>query len=144
MKNGTWVVVADGKKALFLHNHGDDDIIDLRVLDAHTQTNPATHDQGTDQPGRTNDAAGPGKSAMEATDWHQLAEDRFAHLVADDLNRAALANRFAHAIIVAPPKALAEIRKHLHKETVKRVAGEVNKDLTGHPVWEIEKILKSV
>ena len=83
MKNGTWVVVADGRKVLYLHNHGDNDFIDLRVLDHREQVNPPTRDQGTDQPGRAYDGTGPGRSAMEAADWHQIAEDRFARQVAD-------------------------------------------------------------
>ena len=84
MKNGTWVVVADGRKVLYLHNHGDNDFIDLRVLDHREQVNPPTRDQGTDQPGRAYDGTGPGRSAMEAADWHQIAEDRFARQVAAD------------------------------------------------------------
>jgi protein required for attachment to host cells len=78
---------------------------------------------------------------MGQTDWHQIAEDKFAAEVARDINAAALANEFEELIIVAPPKALAELRTHLHKEAQGRVVAEIDKDLTNHPVEEIQKIL---
>ena len=86
---------------------------------------------------------GAGRSAYEETDWHQLEEDRFAAETAELLRKRALSNDFESLIIVAPPKTLGELRKHYHKEVEKRLAGEVAKDLTGHPVVEIEKILQS-
>jgi protein required for attachment to host cells len=33
------------------------------------------------------------------------------------------------------------LRKHYHKEVSGRLIGELDKDLTGHPVDQIEKIL---
>jgi protein required for attachment to host cells len=142
MKHGTWVVVADGRKVLFLRNQGDNDYIDLRIFDHRAQENPPIREQGTDAPGRMYDAAGPGKSAMEATDWHQIAEDRFAREVASDIDKAAMAGKFRHLVLVAPPRALAEIRAHLRKETLRdHIVAEVNKDLTNHPLDKLEKIL---
>jgi protein required for attachment to host cells len=141
MKHGTWVVVADGKKVLFLFNQGDEALLDLRVRGERIQDNPSTGEQGTDRPGRAFASSGAGRSAMGQTDWHQIAEDKFAAEVARDINAAALANEFEELIIVAPPKALAELRTQLHKEAQGRLVAEINKDLTNHPVEEIQKIL---
>lgn len=142
MKHGTWVVVADGTKVLFLRNQGDSDYIDLRIFDHRAQENPPDREQGTDAPGRRYDGAGPGRSAMKETGWHQIAEDRFAREVADDIDKAALAGKFRRLVLVAPPKALAEIRSHLRKETLRdRVIAELDKDLTNHPLDKLEKIL---
>jgi protein required for attachment to host cells len=141
MKHGTWVVVADGRKVLFLHNQGDEEILDLRVLDWRAQDNPPTREQGTERPGRAHDSTSPGRSAVQQTDWHQITEDRFANEVADGINKAALAKRFRDLVLVAPPKALAEIRPRLRPEARERLVAEINKDLTNHPVYEIEKIL---
>jgi protein required for attachment to host cells len=44
-------------------------------------------------------------------------------------------------IVVAPPAALGEMRKHYHKEVQSRLVGEIAKDLANHPVPEIEKII---
>lgn len=141
MKHGTWVVIADGRKMLLLENRGDDDIMDLHMLDWRKQDNPSTRDQGANRPGRMQDTGARQKSAVQQTDWHQQAEDRFAHEVAGDINEAALANRFRHMVLVAPPKALAEIRPHLHKQARARIDAEIAKELTQHPLHEIEKLL---
>lgn len=70
-----------------------------------------------------------------------LEEARFAADAADMLKRRALAQEFEKLIIVAPPTALGEMRKHLHKEVQDRLVGEIAKDLTNHPVPEIEKVI---
>lgn len=138
------VVVADGKKMLFFRNEGDAEFPKLEVERKRVQDNPPDREQGTDEAGRTFDASGgAGRSAYEETDFHQLEEDRFAHETAEILKKRALRNEFESLIIVAPPRTLGELRKHYHKEVQKRLSAEVAKDLTGHPVAEIEKILQA-
>jgi protein required for attachment to host cells len=72
-----------------------------------------------------------------------LEEDRFAADAADMLKQRALRGDFESLIIVAPPRTLGELRKHYHKEVQKRLTGEIAKDLTGHPVEEIERIIQA-
>ena len=140
--HNSFVVVADGKKMLFFRNEGDSEYPKLEVERKREQENPADRDQKPDGPGRTSDASGgAGRSAYQETDFHQLEEDRFAAETAEMLKNRALRNEFESLIIVAPPKTLGELRKHYHKEVEKRLAGEIAKDLTGHPVPEIEKII---
>ena len=78
---------------------------------------------------------------MAEVDFHQQEEDRFAADTADLLKRRALKNDFESLIIIAPPKTLGELRKHYHKEVSRRLTGELDKDLTGHPIDQIEKAL---
>lgn len=139
--NGTFVVVADGAKMLFFRNEGDAEFPKLEVERKLVQDNPPDREQGTDTPGRAVGGAGPGRSAFSETDFHQLEEDRFAAETAERLRKRALNNDFESLVIVAPPKTLGELRKHYHKEVEKRLLGEIAKDLTGHPVDEIEKII---
>jgi len=139
--NEALVVVGDGEKALFLRNKGDTQEIKLEVENIFGHDNPATHEQGTDKPGRVAASAGTARSAMEETDWHQLGEERFAADIADTLYRLAHANKFESLVVVAPPKVLGNLRKAFHKEVVDRITGELPKDLTSHPVPEIEKLL---
>ncbi|HYI05930.1 MAG TPA: host attachment family protein [Reyranella sp.] len=142
--HNSFIVVADGKKMLFFRNEGDAEFPKLEVERKREQENPADREQKTDRPGRTFDASGgAGRSAYQETDFHQLEEDRFAAETADLLRKRAIRNDFESLIIVAPPRTLGELRKHYHKEVEKRLAGEIAKDLTGHPVAEIEKILKA-
>ena len=63
--------------------------------------------------------------------------------MASDLNRAAQANEFKEIVIVAPPKTLAELRRDLSVEAQRKVVAEIPKDLTHHPIPEIEKLLPS-
>jgi protein required for attachment to host cells len=142
--HNTFVVVADGKKMLFFRNEGDAEFLKLEVDRKREQELPADRDLKTSESGRTFDASGgAGRSAYEETDFHQLEEDRFAAETAEMLKNRALRNEYESLIIVAPPKTLGELRKHYHKEVEKRIAGEIAKDLTGHPVPEIEKIISA-
>ena len=43
--------------------------------------------------------------------------------------------------IIAPPKTLGELRKKLHKEAAKRVVCEIAKEMTGHPIPDIEALI---
>ncbi|MDJ1157439.1 host attachment family protein [Chelatococcus sp. SYSU_G07232] len=138
------VFVGDGEKALFLRNKGDWLYPNLVVENVLEQDNPASREQGSDQPGRMNRGRpSSNKSAIEATDWHQIAKDRFAREVADALYKAAHRQGYQHLVVVAPPTTLGELRKAFHKEVSERVVAEVDKTLTSHPVYEIERILSA-
>jgi protein required for attachment to host cells len=137
----SFVLVADGKKMLFFRNEGDGEFPNLIVIEKDVQQNPATRDQKSDEAGSAFSSSGPGRNAYSETDFHQLEEDRFAAEAAEMLKQRALRDEFESLIVIAPPRTLGELRKHYHKEVEKRLAGEIAKDLTGHTVPEIEKII---
>jgi hypothetical protein len=139
--NSAWVFVGDGRHALFFVNHGDAELLDLRVIEARTDHNPPTHLQGSDAPGRSFASKGGVRSALDNTDWHNIEEERFAHAMADKINKAAETNAFSEIIIVAPPRTLGEIRKDLSVKAKSKITGEIHKDLTRHPLADIEKAL---
>ena len=141
--HNSFVVVADGEKMLFLRNAGDAEFLKLEVERKRHQENPANSEWKTDEAGRAFATSGAARHAYSDTDFHQLEEDRFAAETAEMLKERALRNDFDSLIVVAPPRTLGELRKHYHKEVEKRITGEIAKDLTGHPVSEIEKILLS-
>ena len=137
------VLVADGRKMLFLRNEGDDTYPSLVVEHAEEQANPKDSDQKSDAPGLSFSSVGSGRSTMDEVDFHQLGEDRFAVDAADLLKRRALANDFESLIVIAPPRTLGELRKHYHSEVSARIAGELDKDLTNHPIRDIESAIKA-
>ncbi|CAJ0884778.1 hypothetical protein AMST5_03554 [freshwater sediment metagenome] len=140
--NGAWVLVGDGRRALFFENHGDAEILDLRVIETRVDINPPTRDQGSDAPGRAFASAGShARSSMGNVDWHELEEERFARAMADRINAAAESGAMKEIVIVAPPRTLGEIRKDLSVKAQGKVAGELDKDFTKHPLPEIEKAL---
>lgn len=141
--SATLVVVADGNKALFLRNRGTAQIPDLVVEDTMEQDNPPDREQTSDRPGRR--AGGPSnpgvRGAIEQTDRHDLEESRFSAKVADRLYRDPPTGAFEHLILVAPPTALGQLRRHLHDSVSERVLGEIPKTLTHHGVADIQKVL---
>jgi protein required for attachment to host cells len=139
--NGTWVLIGDGQRALFLINEGDEELLNLRRLSVEEQENPPAREQGTDAPGRAFSSVGARRSAVENTDWHQLEETRFAIAIAEEINKAAQAGAFNHIVIIAPPKILGDLRREFSKATEAKILAEFNKDLTHHQIDEIEKFL---
>jgi protein required for attachment to host cells len=140
--NEALILVGDGEKALFLRNKGSREDLRLKVENILWHDNPATHEQGTDEPGRAFASVGTARSAMDETDWHQLGEERFVTEVARRLNTLAQAKRFDALVVVAPPKVLGQLRKEFHKEVTDRITGELPKELTTHYLPAIEKVLR--
>lgn len=139
----TWVLIADGEKALFLKNMTDAKDPFLNVVKKEEQENPPAREQAENRPGRMNDGTGPHRSAVDDTDWHELAKERFAADLAEMLYKLAHKGAYERLVIVADPATLGALRDELHQEVTARVVGEIPKTLTNHPVDEIEKIVKS-
>jgi protein required for attachment to host cells len=135
------VFVGDGRKALFLRNEGDEEFPNLKTESVFLDHNPPTREQGTDKPGRSYVSIGPGRSAVEPTDWHDLEQHRFARSVANALERLVRERQVKALLIAAPPRTLADLRQALHKDVKARIIAEVGKDFTKQPVYEIEKHL---
>lgn len=135
------VLVGDGQKALFLRNKGTPQRVSLAVEQVFEHDNPPTREQGTDRPGRASASVGAARSAMEEADWHHIAKERFAAVLSEALYRHAHANRFEKLVVIAPPKILGDLRKVLHAEVAARIAAEIPKELTSHPVAEIERLI---
>ena len=140
--NKALVVIADGKRFMLLRNTGDLRNPVLAYEGGGEQENPATHEQGSDSPGRSFASSGTARSAMEQTDFHQQEEDRFAADIAGLLGKLAEADDFSELIIVAPPRTLAALRKGFDRKVNERVVAEVAKDLTKHTVEEVAAILE--
>ena len=158
------VLVADGRKMLLFRNDGDAQHLNLQVEDKDILASLRDRDHKSDRAGQASSTqSGPGAppiaqggsmhaqgqgaqfapslGTFEETDYHQQEADRFAADVADLLNGRALADGFDALIVAAPPRTLGELRKHFRQEVSSRLTAEIDKDLTKHPVPEIEEIL---
>ena len=138
---GDWVVACDGAKALILENAGDAVTPNLKTKEVHAQPDSKTSEQGTDAPGRSINSNGSRRSAMEQTDWHDQAEQRFLADLAKRLDAAVTAGETKSLIIVAPPRALGVMRRHYSAGVRNAVRAEIDKDYVRMPVHEIEKHL---
>ena len=136
------IFVGDGRKALFLRNEGDEKFVNLKTERVFVDDNPPTHEQGTDRPGRGFARARTNRrSGVEMTDWHELEEHRFTQRVAAAMEMLVRDRKAPALIVAAPPRTLAELRHSFHPDVKRRIIAEIDKDLTKHPVGEIEKHL---
>ena len=136
----SFVFVGDGRRALFLRNIGDEKFPNLKTERLFVDDNPPTHEQGSDRPGRAFKRAGTNlRSSVADTDWHDLEEHRFVHRVAAAMEQLVRARKSKALVVVAPPRTLADLRHAFRADVKDRIIAEINKDLTKHPVHEIEK-----
>ncbi len=142
ISHNSFVVVSDGRKALFLRNAGDEKFPNLKTEEVLADDNPPTHEQGADRPGRTFKRANTNRrAAIAETDLHDREEQRFLRTVADRMERLVREQKPDALVVAAPARALAVLRHQLHPDVRARVILETDKDLTNHPIYEIERHL---
>lgn len=123
------VAVADGEKLNLFRNEGDEANMKLRAMpaadvDASKISSGARHSSSSANP-----------------DDSQQNEDGFSGGVADMLNKHVLDGTIASLFIIAAPRTLGEMRKGYHSKLSDILLGELDKDLTGHSLHDIEKAL---
>jgi protein required for attachment to host cells len=134
-----FVFVGDGRKALFLRNDGDEKFANLKTERVFVEENPPSHELGTERPGRVSKGLQTGRrSAVQPTDWHDIEEHHFARKVAAAMEQVIRAGKVKALVVVAPPRTLAELRNAFHSDVKACIIAEINKDLTKHPIGEIE------
>ena len=143
LPNNALILVADGRKALFLRNQGDEQRIDLRTASHRTRDDRKDSDIKSDASGQSPAPAGTGLpgGTMGEPDFHQQEEDRFARDLADKINAMALAGEFDALVVVAPARTMGELRQLWHKEVSARILGEHVKEMTDRPIPDIEALL---
>ena len=139
-----WIVVADGGRANVYKNVGEIGEIKLALVRSTNQHTEHTHEIGRDQPGRLSGNSGHAKSALESTDLHQVAEDKFLKAVVEHLARDVQEGACKELVLIAPPHALGEIRKHLPASVSKIVVSEMSKDYTHMAINELQKTLMNI
>jgi protein required for attachment to host cells len=139
--HGTWVVICDGAKALVLENAGNRKTPNLKTREVYEQDDLKTHEIGTDRPGRAFNSVGGARSAMEQTDWHDQAEQRFLAKLAVRLDKAVVGGEAPSLIVVAPPRAIGVLRKEFTAHVRQAIRAEVEKDYVKMPIDEIARHL---
>jgi protein required for attachment to host cells len=130
LPKGAVVAVADGEKLNLFRNAGDEGELKLVAM----AYEPIEAEAGTST----------GRQASDANPDHgQANEDQFSAGVVEHLNQQALTNKIDNVVIIAAPRALGEMRKHYHKALSAIISGEIDKDLTGHPLADVEKALEA-
>ena len=142
--SGDWVVVCDGRKALILQNEGDEEFPNSRIREVREHEDAPTHSQGADVLGRVHQSFRTTRSAVEQTDWHDLAERHFLTEVVRQLDVALANNLVKRLILVAPPRALGMLRPAYSPALRHAISAEIDKDWVALPIHEVEeRLLKS-
>ena len=135
----TWYVIADGGRARILEKRDRqrddrpgafDTLQELVSADLHR----ATHDLGTERPGRVRESAASARHAVQPRqDLHQAEKQNFVQEVAAVLNAANTRDEFDALVLVAPAHALGDLRQALDAPTQRKVSAQLQKDLTKVP-----------
>lgn len=125
----TVIAVADGEKLALFQNEGDAANVKLKAMPS-AEVDGSKIASGARHP---SSAANPDDSQQD--------EDGFSNGVAGLLNARVLDGKIKSLVIVAAPRTLGEMRKSYHKSLSDVLIGEIDKDLTGHTIPEIEKAL---
>jgi protein required for attachment to host cells len=141
LRNGVWVLVCDGRKALLLQNAGDRVYPKLETRKVAEHADPLTHDLGTDVPGRTTSGTSARHSAMEPKDYQRQSEAAFIKHIAADLEHRVMSGDIKDLILVAPARALGMLRHDISAHVAAVVRTEIDRDYVREPVYEIEKHL---
>lgn len=141
LRQGTWVAVCDGRKAVLFQNEGSHVHPNLRMIETRAHDDRPTHEQGSSPPGRAFSAAHGRHAAMEETDLQDEAERHFLRDFAAHLDRLVREKQPSSLILAAPPRALGMIRPHLSGATKSVLEAELVRDLVKLPGYEIEKHL---
>ncbi|MCZ8147568.1 MAG: host attachment protein [Roseomonas sp.] len=125
-----WALVADAQHARILERRGGAAWTEWPEPLAVAPRNPPAHGHGSDRPGRAHESLGSARHAVEPRqDLHRAAETKFARHLADELEKAALAERYDSLLLVAPPVFLGDLRKALGDATHRRLRGSLDKDI---------------
>ena len=140
----TWYVVADGGRARIVQKRarqGDrpeafDTLQELVSADLHR----ATHDLGSERPGRTRESATSGRHAVQPRqDLHRAEKQNFVHEVAALLSDASQRDEFDTLVLVAPAHVLSDLSQALDEPTRHKITAQLHKDLTKVPNADLAK-----
>lgn len=135
----TWVLIADGARARIFVQAAPGGTLEPVLKEEDTKSRLHTRELGTDKPGRTHEriADGSRHALAPRVDWHVFEKQLFAKKMAKILDQGAAQKSYDRLVLVAPPKALGELREAIGKAARESVVKEIAKDLTPVPPHEL-------
>lgn len=140
-----WVLVADSGQARILElKRKPYQFKQVTELVSEAQQ-LANRDLVSDASGRSFHVQGPGShSKKPRSDPHDQAEEQFTRSLAQKLDKAVNMGRFDHLVVIADPRTLGRLRRHMSKSLAGRVTDELTLDLARLPLNELEPRVCSV
>lgn len=137
-----WVLVADSARARVLAGDPTDTVLEEIETLVHPESRRYAGDITTDRPGRAFDSAGEGRHAMgQSVGPGEQEAVRFAREISARLEEARGRGELDRLYLVAAPRFLGHLRSALDEPTRRLVAGEVDKNLTGHGIADVRSHL---
>jgi protein required for attachment to host cells len=125
LPKNTTIAVADGEKLNLFRNTGDESGLKLTPAE-HSSVDADAKGSGSRQTSSGNPDPG------------QAIEDGFSAGIVELLNKGVLDGKIDGVVVIAAPRALGEMRKHYHKALTAKLICEIDKDLTGHSIADVE------
>ncbi|HXV74382.1 MAG TPA: host attachment protein [Sphingomonadales bacterium] len=143
-KKTCWVVVTDGAGYRIFACARPGGSMTLIEQRAFPEAKKPTKDLGSDRPGRNQMGRFGARHALDnRIDWHVQAEREVARDLARLLNQRRRDKRFDTLVLVAPPRALGDLRGFLDQKLFGKNIAEVAKDLTHLTKLEVEEYLET-
>lgn len=131
LPHGAVIVLADGKAWEIYRNAGNEAAPELAALPV-PRLVEQNHGSGTRHGSSSGNPSG-----------HQLDEDAHAAAVAAWLNAKVASRQIEHAVVIAAPRTLGELRHHYSPQTRQVLTGELSKDLIGRQPTDILAALRA-
>jgi len=141
----TWILIADGGRARILENDGPGH--GLKPVEGMTFNHalPPTHELVRDRQPRAFESVGHTRHAIDTgLDPHRKEKEKFAMELAAVLASEAAKKSFDRLVIIAPAKALGELRAALSEPVREKVHNEIVMDLTKTPDEDIASHISDV
>lgn len=127
LSHDTTIVVTDGQKLRLFRNTGTEFHMALTEL-----PQPAVHGE----------VQGAGRHQHTGEDNKDLTEAGFEAAVAKWLNHEIATGRIRQLFVIAPPRALGELRQHYGEALKKKLVGEMAKEHTNDSLHTLEQVLR--
>lgn len=138
----TWVLTANGSHAKLFEMLNFPKIEEFAVLE-HPESKLRSSELVTSPLGENTGMNMSGQNTYEPkSDPHHLEMQKFAKFVGDRLSSSLQKGEFSRLYIIAGPVFLGLLRPHLDHKILKTIVAEIPKDMTEHPISDIEAHLK--
>ncbi len=136
-----WIVVADSSRArIFTADSGHSPMVEIKTM-AHPAARLHEGDMVSDRPGREWDGSATSHGMNGEIGAKQEEEVRFANEVCHVLESGRTDAQFEKLYIIAAPRFLGTLRKHLSNSLQKLVSAEISKNLAEHGISDIRSHL---
>lgn len=145
LERNTWILVADGSRARLFRNESPKVVLRPALNHEMIGENRPSRELVSDKEGRN---AGPGVDRRQAmdqeTDPKEHEKQRFLKETAEVLEHELQRHAYDSLVLIAPPKALGELRDNLSKNVTDCIIYEYNKDLTKDRTDKLEERLRGI